>query len=312
MIQNKVVSVIAAALLVTTVAANADNVITSTATNNLNQYNRPGAFGLTLEAGQLIFDSSRNLKDKTIPEAGLTYDINNHFAVQAMFSLLNTNQINSGLSVHGAYYTLNGLLFLDNKHPFQPYITAGVGALNLDPNGVVTPQNPGGNEPNLNANLNFGAGFQLFLNRNVAFQVEGKTLYTPAQSDNDFLVNGGLTFLFGAHPKALTVTNSSESYCQLQQNVTVDFIAGSTHISNASREKLNNIAACLSANPTYKLYLTSLIVAVQPNVDQALISKRTNVVEKYFKSAGINSKRIFTQQVAGTSGAGRTVVMIKG
>ncbi len=309
MIQSRAILAISALFLLVSAIAQADT--TSTITDNLNEYNRPGAFGLTVDAGQLIFDSSRNLNDKVIPQAGLTYDIDNHFAIEAMFSLLNTNQINSGLSVHGSYYTLNGLLFLEHSNPFQPYLTAGVGALNLNPNGTVNSANPNGNLSNFNANVNFGAGFQLFFNRNVALQIEGKALYTPAQTDSDFLVNGGLTFLFGSHPTALSSVDTDTQNCQPGQNFTVEFEKNSAYITNSSREMLNNIAACLSANPTFRLNLTSLTSVVNaPNNKQNLISKRSKVVTQSFINAGISAKRINTHQIVGKSGSGRTVVAI--
>lgn len=310
MTRKKVILIILASFLFAAEIASADTTSTL-ANNNLVQYNRPGAWGLTLEAGQLIFDSSRNLNDKVIPEAGLTYDINNHFAIQAMFSLLKTNQINSGLSVHGSYYSLNGLLFLEHNNPFQPYLTAGIGALNLNPNGVVSPQNPNGNLNNLNANVNVGAGFQLFLNRNMALQVEGKALYTPAQTDSDFLVNGGLTFLFGSHPAALNSVATTMQPCQRGQKVTVGFETGSSRITNSSRELLNNMAACLSANPTYNIRLITLTMAGNETpTDQKLITKRSKEVAQSLMNAGINRKRINTLQVTGKSGVGRTILTL--
>ncbi len=166
--------------------------------------NRPGAVSLTLADAYYHFADKRNLDNTGMPNIALAYNFDQKWAVEAAAGLINTNitppAVPSKESVHGGLYTVNGLYRLQPFYNyFEPYLTAGVGAIGLDPNGSSS---------KWQANVNAGVGTQFFFDQSIAFRVEARDVYTLSGGKNDYMINAGISFLFGGCDSKPVVTQS--------------------------------------------------------------------------------------------------------
>lgn len=150
--------------------------------------NAPGAFTLTLSDAYYNFSSSRHLENTSMPNAALSYNFNDRWAVEGGVGVINTNKRITEQGVHGLLYTLDGLYRFTAHHRFQPYVLAGIGMLAYKPSG---------NEPEHAGNINAGLGTQYFSDGPVALRLEFRDLYTISGGKNDWLVNLGVSFLLG-------------------------------------------------------------------------------------------------------------------
>jgi len=155
-------------------------------------YNKAGTVTLTTSAGYDFFASRRNLQDTfVLPTVALAYNIDPTWALEGSYgTVLDTKRSNSAGGGHtrGGLYLVDGLYRFEQHAMLQPYVSAGVGLLYLNPNGTDAT-----NQMNVNA----GVGAQAFFAESVALRGEVKDLYTMAGGKNDLLVDFGVSFLMG-------------------------------------------------------------------------------------------------------------------
>ncbi|OGT53311.1 MAG: hypothetical protein A3E84_01710 [Gammaproteobacteria bacterium RIFCSPHIGHO2_12_FULL_42_13] len=152
--------------------------------------NKPGIFTFTPGAGYEYFSARRNLQNTVLPNAAISYNFDEKLAIEFLAGMINTNSTAVGQGgVHGTLYLIDGFYRLTPRHLFAPYLLAGIGLTSLKPNGVDSRQQ---------ANINAGIGTQLFADKAVALRADIRDLYTFVGSENDVLVNLGVSFLFGA------------------------------------------------------------------------------------------------------------------
>jgi hypothetical protein len=158
--------------------------------------NRPGAVTFTPGIGYDFFASKRNIRNTAvIPELALAYNFDEHWGLEGAWGTFGTTYhggVAANQSVKGDLYTLAGLYHLNqlNYHIVEPYVSAGLGVLYLNPNRS--------NANNL-ANLNAALGTQVFFSDSIAFRSEVRDLYTMSGGVNDVMLNFGVSFLIGGN-----------------------------------------------------------------------------------------------------------------
>ncbi len=150
--------------------------------------NRPGA--VTFSAGEAYyrFAPKRHFENNGLPNIALAYNVNDRFAVEGGVGLINTN-IHNSTTLHGTLYTIDGLYRLSTYGHFEPYVSAGIGAIAMQSTFNAESQQQG--------NLNAGVGTQFFVDNSIALRGEVKDLYTIAGGKNDMMANFMMSFLFG-------------------------------------------------------------------------------------------------------------------
>lgn len=153
--------------------------------------NLPGSVTVTLADAYYHFDNKRDLDNSAFPNLAVAYNFTPHWAMEAGAGVLNTTQSkeSGGRGVHGVLYNIDGIYRFISCGHFEPYILGGIGLLTLVPNGTDS-EHPG--------NVNIGLGAQLFFGPTVAMRAEFRDVYqTTGNSHNDYMVNFGVSFLFG-------------------------------------------------------------------------------------------------------------------
>jgi len=168
--------------------------------------NVPGAITVSLAAAYYNFSEKHHIKDTAMPNIAISYNFDDHWAIEGLFGVLNTNtkdsddddsffldeDSNHKDSVHGLLYTIDGIYRFTPHAHFEPYVIAGIGVLGLKPNGDDSTQS---------GNINGGLGAQLFFGPTVALRGEVRDIYTTTGSyKNDVMVNLGVSFVFGGAP----------------------------------------------------------------------------------------------------------------
>lgn len=169
--------------------------------------NLPGSVTFTAGDAYYHFSHKQDLKDRQLPNIALAYNFNEHWAIEGQWGFLNTKQTDSdddshffnifnnndeGQSVHGNLYTIDGIYRFTPYHELEPYVLAGTGVLGLKPNT--------NNDSTQSGLINVGIGTQLFIANRVALRAEAKDVYlTTGNYKNDYMINLGLSFLFGGH-----------------------------------------------------------------------------------------------------------------
>lgn len=153
--------------------------------------NLPGSVTVTAADAYYHFDEKRDMDNSAMPNLAIGYNFTSHWAMEVMAGVLNSDQEEDreDEGVHGMLYTIDGIYRFTPYGHLEPYVIAGIGMLTLDPNGDDS-EHPG--------NINAGIGTQLFWGPTVAMRGEIRDIYdTTGETRNDFMINFGVSFLFG-------------------------------------------------------------------------------------------------------------------
>jgi hypothetical protein len=154
--------------------------------------NRAGAFTITPGVAYDFFSAKRNLNNAwLLPTVQLAYDFDEKWAAEFMYGTFGTSQSIAGGtgSATGDLYTMDGLYRFGTYYSMvQPYISFGVGATHINPNGSSA-ENIG--------NINAGLGAQVFFDKSVAFRAEARDIYTMSGGKNDVTLGIGVSYLIG-------------------------------------------------------------------------------------------------------------------
>lgn len=156
--------------------------------------NHPGQITVSTMESYYHFSTKRSFDNTSVPNIAFAYNIDSHWGLEADLGLINTNinppHVPVKQGVHGFLFTLDGIYrFLPHKI-VEPFLSFGLGALNLKPNG---------NDSQYQGNINAGIGAQIFVDEAIAFRTEIRDLYTLSGGKNDYMIDLGLSFLFGSH-----------------------------------------------------------------------------------------------------------------
>jgi hypothetical protein len=152
--------------------------------------NRAGAFTITPGAAYDFWANKRNFQNTwLIPTLQLAYNLNDQWAIEAMYGTFGTSQTPSAGagSLNGNLVTIDGLYRFGNYYQrIEPYLAAGVGVFHINPNGTSATNQ---------ANINAGIGTQIFFDKSVALRGEVRDLYTMSGGKNDVTIGFGVSYL---------------------------------------------------------------------------------------------------------------------
>lgn len=248
---------------------------------------REGAFSISPGVGAYMFDSKRSIQNPALFNLGLGYDFTNSWSVEALVGMINSNTKGTpSRKTTGELYTLDGVYHFNADHPFEPYVLAGIGMLNLDPNGNVSSANPHGDDANNQANINGGLGLEYFVHPNIALRGDIRDIYTMSGGKNDYLANFGVSILLGgqsqtAAPVPMTSVTNPINPC-LGTKVVVRFANDSSIVDPIYKTELQQVASCMQKNHQLKAVIrgyASSPGAAQHNLK--LSQHRANNVKQY-------------------------------
>lgn len=144
----------------------------------------------TPSLGFFRYANKRHLDSAMVPAIEIGYGFSERISGELLYASLSSN--NKGEdhdNVEGDLYAVNGLYHFRLSSAWQPYLTAGVGAMQLNP-----PTSQG--DAKVQANLNAGAGLEYRFSDRISLQASVHDFYTMVGGKNDILILGGLTFYF--------------------------------------------------------------------------------------------------------------------
>ncbi|OGT05906.1 MAG: hypothetical protein A2103_04525 [Gammaproteobacteria bacterium GWF2_41_13] len=172
-------------------------IFADTTTTPTTNYSRDHMISITPSGGYYHFADKRHLDDQALANIQLGYGFTEAISAEAFYAPFSTSQDRSpSKNIHGGLYTLNGLYHFRTLNALQPYVTAGVGLINIKPSPAQ--------DSTSQANLNAGAGIEYFISHQFSFRAEAKDLYTPTGGKQDFLLNAGLTIYLYKIPEENT------------------------------------------------------------------------------------------------------------
>jgi len=157
-----------------------------------------GAVTLTPMVGHYFFATKRQVNNRTMLGIALGYDFTNNWGGELYVGRLQSSTKDSlHKGVNTTLYSANALYHFNPGKVFEPYLMAGVGALDMRPNGTITTNNPDGDDPAVQGNISAGGGLEVFAASRIGFRAEVRDIYTISGGRNDFLANAGVDILFG-------------------------------------------------------------------------------------------------------------------
>lgn len=152
---------------------------------------RTDSFMISPFIGGYAFDSDLNIEDEMTYGIGLGYNFTKNLAAEAVFNYTDTELDNGASDVDGNLYRLDMLYHFMPENRLVPYVAAGLGAFDFDPE-----LENSGNE----ISGNIGAGVKYFLNESIALRADVRDVMTFPE--NNLLYTAGLTFYLGGQEKA--------------------------------------------------------------------------------------------------------------
>jgi OOP family OmpA-OmpF porin len=149
---------------------------------------RPGAMTLSPSIGGYVFEGNQNLDNGPTYGLGLGYHFDNHWAAEAVFNYVDTELSTDGSDVDTYLYRIDGLYHFMPSERLVPYIAAGLGGINIDPENANSDQDFA---------VNYGAGLKYFLSENVALRGDVRHVISFDETQSNLIYTVGLTFLFG-------------------------------------------------------------------------------------------------------------------
>jgi OOP family OmpA-OmpF porin len=152
---------------------------------------RTGEMTLTNQIGMYKFENSQNLEDALSFGVGLGYNMTKHWALEGSFTYINTDsKVETGRNIRGQLYRLDGLYHLMPEKRLVPFVSAGIGLLN------ITNANATGEDKDQRSLLfNYGAGIMYSLSRFIILRSDIRHILALDDTKSNFLVTLGLTFV---------------------------------------------------------------------------------------------------------------------
>ena len=144
---------------------------------------------LNVLGGYSFLDQERNLDNSPHISAGVGYNFNPSFAMEAMYGGLRTNLTHGNGKEDVRFYRLDGLYYLNPGDDWRPFIVGGVGNLSIKGRSPATNKNS-------STRFNLGLGVSHSLSQYVDFRMDARGLYDHDESATDMMINVGLSFLF--------------------------------------------------------------------------------------------------------------------
>jgi OOP family OmpA-OmpF porin len=146
-----------------------------------------GTFTVNSSAGWYVFDGDQDIYNGPVYGLGFGYSYTEHWGVEGVFNFINTETDPSDEDIDAYLYHIDGLYHFMPDTKFVPYLVAGGGAIDIDSN----------SGSDTGAMFNYGAGIKILLSRAFAVRGDVRHIIDFDDSNNNFALSIGLTYLFG-------------------------------------------------------------------------------------------------------------------
>ncbi|MHB1399931.1 MAG: OmpA family protein [Trichloromonadaceae bacterium] len=155
--------------------------------------NRAGALTLSPMVGGYLFEGDQPVdQDALTYGLGLGYNFTNNFGLELLGQFTEGEVENSNDDYDVLNLSLNAVYNIGNLRSFVPYVTAGVGVMNISQDNFRENDNLAGN---------YGLGAKFFLSENVALRLDARHYigfddkdFDLNETDNNLSYMAGLTF----------------------------------------------------------------------------------------------------------------------
>lgn len=274
---------------------------------------KPGSYFVTPMIGGYIFDGAQNLEDRPAYGVGVGYNIDSHWAAEAVFNYINTETQGDSGDVNAYLYRLNGLYHFSPYGKWMPYLAAGLGGVSLD-------RDRG--DSNSHFLFNYGAGINYFLTETLALAGDVRHVVSFNDTYNNLLYSIGITYYFGGETRAEVVSVAEEKMistadsdgdgvpdyldqcprtpkgatvnevgCWVCKGLEFDF--DKWDIKVQYYPILDEAIGCMNQHPNISVEIQGHTDSVgTPEYNISLSEKRANEVMQYFIGKGISSDRL--------------------
>ena len=150
---------------------------------------RQGTLSITPSVGYFRYSGKRHIESQALPALYLGYGFTPQVSGEVFYTSLSSNfRHQDHQSIEGDIYALDGLYHFRVTSPLQPYIAAGVGAIQLRP--------PATGDAKTQSNLNVGAGIEYGFSNRFSLRAGAHDFYTMVGGKQDILFDAGLTIYF--------------------------------------------------------------------------------------------------------------------
>ena len=158
---------------------------------------KPNNFNITPLIGGYAFESNQNLEDGSLFGLGFGYNFDEHWGTEVQFNYIDTEVDDTGESVDGYLYRLDGLYHFMPDSKLVPYLAAGIGGITLDPDKSGS---------DTDAFINGGGGLKYFVTESIALRGDIRYVLSSGSTHNNLAYFLGVIFHFGGKKKVTAPT----------------------------------------------------------------------------------------------------------
>ena len=158
---------------------------------------KPNTFYLTPLVGGYAFEGDQDLEYGSLFGLGFGYNFDKHWGTEVQFNYIDTEVDDTGESVDGYLYRLDGLYHFMPDSKLVPYLAAGVGAITLDPD-------KSGSDTEVL--INGGGGLKYFVTESIPLRGDIRYILSSGSTHHNLAQFVGVTFYFGGKKKVTAPT----------------------------------------------------------------------------------------------------------
>ncbi len=163
---------------------------------------KSGALTLNPHIGGYIFENEQDINSDPVYGMGIGYNLTERLGIEAVFNFIDTDikTVSEETDVEVSLYRLDALYHFMLEKDVIPYLSAGIGAININ-------KDPG--ESDTNGLFNWGGGIKVFITESLAARGDIRHIIDFHEDKyNNLAYTFGLTFLFGGKEKELPPLDS--------------------------------------------------------------------------------------------------------
>ncbi|MBP9726442.1 MAG: outer membrane beta-barrel protein [Gammaproteobacteria bacterium] len=184
---------------------------------------KPGEYYVAPGVAYYHFSEKREIQNAAMANVSAGLVVSDQFSLEAFYGQAATEEtpVSTEDATRFHTYWADGVYHFNpsTEAAVHPYVLAGLGITNQNDDNASS-----GNTTLLGVNA--GAGVEYFVNSNISLFTDVRDIYTLSGGKNDWMLNAGIKFLFGAKsntelvPAPLTPvqTDGAVGFYELQEN----------------------------------------------------------------------------------------------
>ncbi len=155
---------------------------------------RAGAASISPMIGGYVFDGEQDVDNALTYGLGIGYNLTERWGVEAAFNYVNADFETGNREMNVSLGRLDALYHFNVTDRFVPYLAAGVGGINFNPDGAKSDED---------ALVNYGVGVKYFLTKNIALRGDVRHVISFDETYSNLLYTAGLSFFFGGEKETV-------------------------------------------------------------------------------------------------------------